>query len=155
MARIDQTHLRQLQIMKHYRLIRKWACLTYNLSDSDLELIISLDCVGLFNRKDFKDGVYYLPWDAKRFDKLRKAGWIICWRERNQTTQKYNIYKLSFKASQLVSRIYRIMLGDEEFPESRKRNKLSGRNTYTEKVTYRSIIKANKDVRKRNDGFLS
>ena len=41
--------------------------------------------------------------------KLIQDDWIVVWRNRNRTTQKYNIYKISFKGKQLIQRIYRIM----------------------------------------------
>ena len=42
--RLTSHDLRELQILKYYRLVRKWACKTYGLKDADLELLIYLDC---------------------------------------------------------------------------------------------------------------
>jgi hypothetical protein len=50
----SSTDLRELQIFKYYRLVRKWACKTYNLKDADLELLIYLDC----KNKNYSDKVY-------------------------------------------------------------------------------------------------
>ena len=41
--KIDASDLRELKILKYYRLVRKWACKTYDLRDADLELLIYLD----------------------------------------------------------------------------------------------------------------
>ena len=49
--------------MKHYRIIRKWACKNNDLTDSDLELLIYLDCIDLFTIKDFKTGTYTYSWN--------------------------------------------------------------------------------------------
>jgi hypothetical protein len=75
---------------------------------------------------------------------LLQQGWIVVWRSRNNTTQKYNIYKVSFKCKQLISRMYRIMLGEEDLPTSH-RNTLTKRKSYTDKVLMKSIENVNKD----------
>jgi len=66
-------------------------------------------------------------------------------RHRNRTTQKYNIYKISFKGKQLIRRVYRIMLGLDDIPMSERRNKLVAGNSYTDKVMYQAMYNVNKD----------
>jgi len=95
--RLSSTDLKELGLLKHYRIIRKWACKTCNLKDADLELLIYLDAINLFTKDDFKKGTYSYSWDNRRWNRLLKEGWIKVWRERNRTTQKYNIYKVSVK----------------------------------------------------------
>ena len=109
-----------MNILKYYRLTRKWACKTYGLTDADLELLIYLDCKGRFTRQGFKDGTYTMSWDNNRWVKLKKAGWIETWRHRNRTTIKYSVFKTSFKCSQVISRIYRVLLGEEDLPTSER-----------------------------------
>ena len=77
-------------------------------------------------------------------NRLLKQEWIIVWRKRNRTTQKYHIYKVSFKCKQLISRMYRIMLGEEEMPTT----KLENSNRYSYKVITKAIEYANKDKTK-------
>ena len=79
------------------------------------------------------------------WNKLIQNNWIVVWRHRNRTTQKYNIYKISFKGTQLIQRIYRIMLGDEDIPTSTKRNKIMKGKTYIDKVLQTSIKNVNKN----------
>tara|TARA_R100001440_G_scaffold50531_4_gene70521 strand:+ start:1625 stop:2086 length:462 start_codon:yes stop_codon:yes gene_type:complete len=143
--RIEASDIRELNILKHYRIIRKWACKNYDLNDADLELLIYLDCIDLFTKHDFKIGTYAYSWDNRRWNRLLKKGWIIVWRQRNRTTQKYNIYKVSFKCKQLISRMYRIMLGKEDIPISLHRNKIMKGKTYIDKVLQTSIKHVNKD----------
>ena len=137
--RLTASDLRDLNILKHYRIIRKWACKTSNLNDADLELLIYLDALDHFTKHDFKQGTYSYSWDNRRWNRLLKSGWIVVWRERNRTTQKYNIYKVSVKCKQLISRMYRIMLGEEDMPI----NKL--KNNYMDVVLKTSILNVNKD----------
>ena len=144
--RLSASDLRDIQLFRYYRLVRKWACKTYGLTDADLELLISLDCIGRFTRKEFQDGEYIMSWDKARWDRLRQKGWIEPWRHRNRTTIKYTVYKTSFKCSQLISRIYRILLGEEDIPTG-ERNVFYKNKTYTDKVFNKAVddmIKDNK-----------
>ena len=134
-----------MNLLKHYRIIRKWACKNNNVNDADLELLIYFDCMGRFTKQDFKTGTYSYSWDNRRWNRLLKQGWIIVWRNRNRTTQKYNIYEVSFKCKQLISRMYRIMLGEDDIPTSERRNKLIAGNSYTDKVLTEAIYNVNKD----------
>ena len=143
--KISADDIKNLNLMKHYRIIRKWACKNNDLTDSDLELLIYLDCIDLFTIKDFKTGTYTYSWNNRRWNKLIQNNWIVVWRNRNRTTQKYNIYKISFKGKQLISRIYRIMTGEEDIPTSVKRNVIMKGDTYMNKVLQTSIDNVNKD----------
>ena len=125
MKRLSADDIKNLNLLKHYRIIRKWASKNNDLTDADLELLIYLDCINLFTRKDFENGSYSYSWDNRRWSKLLQKEWIKVWRHRNRTTQKYNIYKTSFKCSQLIMRIYRIVLGEDDIPTSARRNKLN------------------------------
>ena len=145
MRKLTSKDLKDLNLLKHYRIIRKWMCRTCNLKDADLELLIYLDAIDFFTKKDFKQGTYSYSWDNRRWNRLLKEGWIVVWRERNRTTQKYHIYKVSFKCKQLISRMYRIMLGEEDIPTSEKFNKVIKRETYMDKVLTMSILNLNKD----------
>jgi len=143
--KLKANDIKELNLMKHYRIIRKWACKNNDLTDAELELLIYLDCIDLFTKKDFEAGVYTFSWNNRRWSKLIKNEWIKVWRHRNRTTQKYNIYTLSFKGKQLISRMYRIMLGYDDIPTSERRNKLIAGNSYTDKVMTTAIYNVNKD----------
>jgi hypothetical protein len=145
MRKLEARNIKDMNLLKHYRIIRKWACKNNDLSDADLELLIYFDCMRHFTKQDFKTGTYSYSWDNRRWNRLLKQGWIIVWRNRNRTTQKYNIYEVSFKCKQLISRMYRIMLGDDDIPTSERRNKLIAGNSYTDKVLTEAIYNVNKD----------
>ena len=139
--KIEASELKSIGLLKHYRIIRKWACKTCNLKDADLELLIYLDAIDFFTKNDFKKGTYSYSWDNRRWNILLKEGWIYVWRKRNRTTQKYNIYKVSVKCKQLIARMYRIMLGEEDMPIA----KLENNKRYIYKVTSKAIDYVNKD----------
>ena len=114
--RLTGEDLREINLFKYYRLVRRWACKTYNLKDADLELLVYLDCKKLFTRNDFINGVYTYSWDKNRWERLRRNGWIDVFKERNRTTSKYAVYKVSSKSKRLINRIYRILLAEEDLP---------------------------------------
>jgi hypothetical protein len=145
MKQLEARDIKELNLLKHYRVIRKWAARNNQLTDADLELLIYLDCIDLFTKIDFKMGAYSYSWDNRRWNKLLKLNWITVWRKRNHTTQKYNLYKVSFKGKHLINRMYKIMLGEEDIPLSEKRNKIMKGETYTDKVLKVSIKNINKD----------
>jgi hypothetical protein len=142
--RLEAGDIKDMNLLKHYRIIRRWACRNNNLKDADLELLIYFDCMDHFTKHDYMEGTYAYSWDKHRWDRLLKEGWITVWRNRNRTTQKYNIYKVSFKCKQLIKRMYRIMLGEEDLPTS-YRNNIMTNDTYTDKVLRRAIENVNKD----------
>ena len=141
---IGPSDLRELNLFKYYRLVRRWACKTYSLRDADLELLIYLDCKKHFTRDDFINGVYTYSWDKKRWDRLRKGGWIDIFSKRNRTTKKFNVYTTSFKCKQLITRIYRILLAEEDLPTS-ARSVFYKNKTYTDKVFNKAIDDMIKD----------
>ena len=142
--RLTPQHLREIGLFKYYRLVRKWVCKTYDLTDADLELLVYLDCKGRITRQEFIDGTYTYSWDKTRWDRLRKAEYIETWRHRNRTTIKYSIFKTSRKCSQIISRMYRILLGDEDLPTS-ERSVFYNNKSYTDKVYNKAIDDMIKD----------
>ena len=58
MRKLTSGDLKELNLLKHYRIIRKWACKTNELNDADLELLIYLDAIDFFTKQDFKTGTY-------------------------------------------------------------------------------------------------
>jgi len=142
--RLTATDLRDMNLFKYYRLVRKWACKTYDILDADLELLIYLDCKDHFTRNDFIEGTYTFSWDKARWDRLRQDGWIDVWRHRNRTTIKYSVFKTSYKAKRLITRMYNIMLGEEDMPTT-EASKFYKNKTYTDKVYNKAIDDMIKD----------
>ncbi len=133
-----------MNILKYYRLTRKWACKTYGLTDADLELLIYLDCKGRFTRQEFIDGVYTYSWDKNRWERLRREGWIDIFRQGNKKESKGTIFKTSFKAKTMITRIYKILLREDSIPYG-SRSIFYKNKTYSDKVMNKSIDDMLKD----------
>lgn len=142
--RLSAEDLRDLNILKYYRIIRRWACRQYDIKDADLELLIYLDCKGLFKREDFINGAFTYTWDKHRWERLRRDGWIGVWKERNRRDSKYAVYKTSMKTKLMINRIYKIMLGEEDIPIT-KANVFYKNKSYSDKVYNKAIDDMIKD----------
>ena len=143
--RLVAQDLKDIGLLKYWRTVRLALVKQNNLkSSADIELLIYLESLKRFTLKDFKNGVYLYTWDKSRWQRLLREGWIEVWRHRNRTTQKYNIYKVSFKASQMISRIYRLLLGEEDLPVT-DRSKFYNNKSYTDKVMNKAIDDMIKD----------
>ena len=131
--KITASDLQEINILKYYRVVRKWACKQNNIKDADLELLIYLNSLNRFTINDFKQGTYIYCWDKKRWDRLRQNGWIDVWRHRNRTTIKYSVFKTSFKCNILINRIYKILLGEEDIP-------MTSSNIYYNNKSYTDVV---------------
>ena len=67
MRRLTSKDLKELNLLKHYRIIRKWACKTSGLNDADLELLIYLDAIEHFTKKVFDSAKKLVNSDYKKF----------------------------------------------------------------------------------------
>ena len=142
--RLSPKDLRDMNLFKYYRLTRRWVTKTYKLSSADFELLVYLDCKEFFRRQDFIDGAYTYTWDKNRWERLRREGWINVFKERNRTSSKYAVYQMSRKAKSLITRVYRILLGEENLPQS-SRSVFYKNKTYTDKTFNKAIDDMIKD----------
>ena len=145
MRKLTGQKLKEIGLLKHYRVIRRWACKKTGLTDADLELLIYFDCLGNFTRKDFEDGILIYSWDNRRWNRLLKEGWIVKWRGYNGADKSYSIYQVSLQTKNIIQQIYRIMLGTEDIPTSTRRNPAMKRISYSDKTLATAIGKINKD----------
>ena len=142
--KLSPRDLRDMNLFKYYRLTRRWVTKTYKLSSADFELLVYLDCKEFFRRQDFIDGAYTYTWDKNRWERLRREGWIDVFKERNRTSSKYAVYQMSRKAKSLITRVYRILLGEENLPQS-SRSVFYKNKTYTDKTFNKAIDDMIKD----------
>jgi hypothetical protein len=125
--------------LKHWRVVRFYIKKKYNIGQADLDILLFLYSEGRFTRQIFNEYSQIVSWDRKRFKRLVDSGWIITWRKSHG--RSFSIYELSHQAKMMISKAYKILLGEEEIPESIKRNPLLKNNAkYLDKV-HRNIIK--------------
>lgn len=135
----------KVDFLKHYRLVSRWACKTHDLNIADLELLFYLDPLKYFTIQDFKDGTLFYSWDKKRFHRLQRQGWITKTHDGNSRRGESNKYRVSMKGRMFITRIYKILVGYEDLPESTKNNKIMKGSSYSDKVYRQAIKKFNRD----------
>ena len=133
----------KVDFLKYYRLVTRWACKNYNLRIADLELLFYLDPILYFTVDDFKDGTLYYCWDKDRFYRLQREEWITKI-ESVGRRGGHNKYVVSSKGKRLIQRIYRILIDQEDLPESEQVNKIMKGESYSDKVYRQAIKKFNK-----------
>jgi len=133
--------------LKYWRVVRYFIKAKYGLTTADLDVLLFLSSEKYFGKGDFDEFDELLSWDKNRFEDLRTNGWIEVFRKRKGNTKA--IYQLSYKASRLITTIYKKLEG-EEIPESPSSNPIFLKNvSYTDKV-YRNYIKEmNKFIRQQ------
>jgi len=142
--KIKASDLRDSKVLKHYRIVRRWACRNYGIKDADLELLIFLDCQGFFSKTDFKMNTYAYSWDNNRFARLLKEGWIVVWRHGNKKEKQGSLYKVSLKTTQLLTRMYRILASEEDIPTGATQNVIKSK-AYADRMLQVAIKRINND----------
>ena len=62
MRKLTSSDLKELNLLKHYRIIRKWASKASDIKEADLELLIYLEATSKFTKQDFKTGTHAYSW---------------------------------------------------------------------------------------------
>jgi hypothetical protein len=62
--------------LKYWRVIRQYIKIKYNLTQSDLDILLFLKSESYFSKDKFLEFDEILSWDKQRFEKLRQQGWI-------------------------------------------------------------------------------
>lgn len=123
--------------LKYWRVIRQYVKVKYELSQSDLDMLLFLYSEGYFGKDKFKEFSQLVSWDVKRFDRLLTKGWIENFRPRRRGIK--GLYSLSFKAKRMITSIYKKLSG-EEIPMTAENNPMYKKNVkFTDKV-YRNMI---------------
>jgi len=134
--------------MKFYKVIRFWVKSKYNLTSCDLDVLFFLYSEGLFSVTDFDKFIQIFPWDRNRFNRLKKDGWIVKW--RNACKGEKALYEISYKGRVVVGNVYKKLLGEEiseEIPNNPMFYKTDA--TFTTKVHRNALIQMNKEYKER------
>jgi len=136
--------LRDAHVLKHWRVVRKWASEFYDITTSDLEVLIYLYSLDRFKSRDFENGEYTLTWDKRRWYRLKGNGWIKVFRHGMKRNREATIYECTYKAKKMIIRIYKLLAGEEDIPVGRT-SPFFKNKSYTDKVYNHSIDVFNND----------
>ena len=146
--------------LKHYRAIRKYMSMKYEISEPEFEMIIFLHSEKYFSIEKFRDFEKVMSWNPKRFYDLKAAGWIQVWREKSGgvrlplskkiTKRKKTLFCLSEKGRSMVFRTYNLTNANALISESPRQNKAFLKSAgFAKKMLRDYIIKMNIETRSR------
>lgn len=133
--------------LKYWRAVRYWVKRNYNVSSSDLEMILFLYDERLFTKSDFAVYEKIQGWDKKRFYRMVDEGWIRCWKTRAERKGKAGLYEVSKAGRRLCSSVYKKLNGEEDFSTSPDENVIFKRKKYNDKIYAMEMIRINRQNR--------
>lgn len=121
--------------LKYWRVIRKYYQMKYGLNNSDIEMLLFLYSEEYFYKSKFDEFNKLFSWDSSRFQSLRSRDLIEVFRRGGQSRRV--IYKLSMKATRIITDIYNKLDGDEI---ARSTNPLNKKRTSSVEKSYQAMI---------------
>lgn len=138
---------RKYNFLKYWRIVKYYVKRKYELSESDLEMILHLYDEGTFTMEEFKDYANIMHWDRNRFWNLKKDGFFTVWRKKNEVSNRKAIYALSVKSNRICNLVYKRLLLEEKISENPRINPVMKGDSYTDRVYRMAIKKMNKKVK--------
>jgi hypothetical protein len=135
--------------LKYKRIVIKWAILKYDISESDLDMLFFLYSEGLFNYYKFVEYANIFGWDKTRFHRIKEKGYVHIWDKNYYKTGSYNQYELTRKARLMITKIYKVLNGEETVSELPINNPMFRRERFSHKVNAMTLKTMNKEIRER------
>jgi len=133
--------------LKYWRPVKYYIKRKYNLSQSELEMLLYLYDTDVFKKEEFNDFASILSWDKNRFKDMMDRGFIRKWRDGQRKVA--HLYELTHKAKLICNQTYKKLMQEEHISEDPYQNDMFKGDSYSDKV-YRNIIK--KMNRKKKEG---
>lgn len=104
-----------IKMLQYYGLVTRYIIKNTDLKRADLELLMYLNGLDYFTQVQFKMGGLLYSWDRRRFRRLQDSGWIN--RLDTRHTDGGYKYTISQKARLTLTRIEKLLAGEETLPE--------------------------------------
>lgn len=141
---VKQVRPRKDNSLKYWRVVRYWAKRKYDITYTDLEILLFLYDEDLFTRTQFRKFEGIFAWDKRRFNDLQSKGYVVTWREK-KTKDQAKLYTLSVKAKRIISSVYKKLTQEEHIPENAINNPIFKGDNYMDKVYRQAIKRMNKE----------
>lgn len=136
----------KIDMLKYWRVVRRHYKAKYNLSQSDLEMLLFLYSEGKFTSDKFTEYTMLMSWDNERFKRLKRDGWIETFRKRAGRFKA--LYQLTYKAKRMIYRMYEILNGDNLPMHGENNPLIRERLSYTDNRYKNFMIKMNEEIPK-------
>lgn len=109
----------EYNFLQYSYIIRRWARKNYKLTDRQLDILFYLYPIHIFTSGQFSKFLKELGIsDYTMFKKMKEQGWLTVW---NKSGSKV-YYVLSHKGNELVKKMHKMCMLEEEIPMSERRN---------------------------------
>ena len=147
---VYQFREKDFTFLKYHRVVSYYIKNKYQISGSELDMILFLYDENVFTKDVFNDFARTMSWDKSRFSQMVKDGLIKKWRDRKET-QRSNLWELTIKAKRICNHMYKKLTHQEIISEDPYRNEIFKGKSYMDKI-YKDIIKKmNSKTLTRND----
>jgi DNA-binding MarR family transcriptional regulator len=147
---VYQFREKDFTFLKYHRVVSYYIKNKYQISGSELDMILFLYDENVFTKDVFNDFARTMSWDKSRFSQMVKDGLIKKWRDRKET-QRSNLWELTIKAKRICNHMYKKLTHQEIISEDPYRNEIFKGKTYMDKIYKDMIKKMNSKTLTRND----
>lgn len=131
--------------MKYWRIIRYYYLKKYQISESELDLLLYFYSVKYFTENDCYIFLQTFKWDRGKLTRLRQKGFIDI--HKNAHANSATIWKMTFKGKKLVASLYDKLNGGT-ISENYQFNRLFLKNAGFAHKTYKNaILEMNEEMR--------
>ncbi len=147
---VYQFREKDFTFLKYHRVVSYYIKNKYQISGSELDMILFLYDENVFTKDVFNDFARTMSWDKSRFSEMVKDGLIKKWRDRKET-QRSNLWELTIKAKRICNHMYKKLTHQEIISEDPYRNEIFKGKSYMDKIYKDMIKKMNSKTLTRND----
>lgn len=136
---VYNSYKKEFDFLKNWRVVRYYIQKRYDISTSELDMLLYLYDENVFDRDLFNDFAESMSWERRRFSIMNEKGLIRVWRKGKKGEHK-KLYELTHKAKLICSHTYKKLLGLELISEDPYRNNIMKGENYMDKI-YRNLIR--------------
>ena len=129
---------KKYNFLKDWRVVRYYIKRKYDISSTELELLLYLYDSDLFTKKEFITFANTINWQRSKFTDMCDAGYIKMWREKEG--RESALYELTKKAKMICNQVYKKLTGEEVISEDPYQNSVFKGENFQDKI-YRNLIK--------------
>lgn len=132
--------------LKYWRVVRKWAMVKYNMSSSDLEILLFMYDEGIWKSKDFLSATEIHTWEHGRLSRYLERGWIKIFREGKGYVGHARLYEMTTVSKRICKSVYEKLMQEEAIPENHQNNPIFKKtnDSYINRMYMRAIKAMNK-----------
>lgn len=107
--------------LQYMGILQKWAKKKYRLKEWEINMILYLYPIGIFDQNEFElmyRAITEKHKCGKAFGRFKRAGRIVMWKRRKKGENPLPLYCLSEQMKDMCSKFHTISLGKEPIPET-------------------------------------